>query len=158
MRILVVSDTHGDEGALWRALEAQPTARAVIHLGDGVREAENMAARFPELPFYLVRGNCDFSSAAGHIPFAREENLGGKRLFFTHGHLYGVKSDLYRIGCAARERQADVLLFGHTHQPLTEYDDGLYLCNPGSLYGGGTYGVLDITAAGIVMNIVRDRA
>lgn len=49
------------------------------------------------------------------------------------------------------------MLFGHTHQPLTEYDDGLYMLNPGSLHGGGTYGVLDITAAGVVMNIVEDR-
>lgn len=157
MRILVVSDTHGDEGALWRALEAQPAARTVIHLGDGVREAEDMAARFPEKTFYIVRGNCDFRSAAGHLPYVREEVCGGKRLFFTHGHLYDVKSDLYRIGCAARERQADVLLFGHTHRPLATYDDGLYLFNPGSLFGGGTYGVLDITTAGVVMNVVEVR-
>lgn len=153
MRILVVSDTHGDEGALWRAIEAQPAARTVIHLGDGAREAEDMAARYPELTFWQVRGNCDFS--AGGPPAAREEFAAGKRLFMTHGHLYDAKMGLYRIVCAARERHADVLLFGHTHQALTEYDDGLYILNPGSLHGGGSYGVLDITPAGIAMHIVE---
>ena len=156
MRIRVVSDTHGDEGALWRAVDAQPTARIVIHLGDGAREAEAVAARYPDKTVRQVRGNCDFS-AGGMLPFAREEEAGGKRLFFTHGHLYDVKMGLYRLSCAARERGADVVLFGHTHQPLTEYDDGLYMLNPGSLHGGGTYGVLDITAAGVVLNVVEDR-
>ena len=51
MRILVVSDTHGDEGALQRAVQAQPFARTVIHLGDGAREAEAVAARFPDRMF-----------------------------------------------------------------------------------------------------------
>lgn len=55
-----------------------------------------------------------------------------------------------------RERQADLLLFGHTHQPLTDYEDGLYLMNPGSLGYGGTYGYVDITPAGIVTNLALD--
>ena len=65
---------------------------------------------------------------------------------------------LYRLVCAARERQADILLFGHTHQPLIDYDDGLHILNPGSLHGsGGTYGTVDITPAGVVLNTVRNR-
>ena len=146
MRILVVSDTHGDEGALQRAVQAQPSARTVIHLGDGAREAEAVAARFPDRMFWQ----------AGLL-YAREETLGGKRLFFTHGHLYGVKTGLYRVCCAARERQADILLFGHTHQPLTDYDDGLYILNPGSLRGRGTYGLLDVTPTGVLLNVVENR-
>ena len=35
MRILVVSDTHGDLYSLKRALDAQPTAEVIIHCGDG---------------------------------------------------------------------------------------------------------------------------
>lgn len=148
MRILVVSDSHGDEWALGKAMEEQPTASVVLHLGDGVREAESAAARFPERTVYAVRGNCDFG-AADVLP-AREEKLAGKRLFFTHGHLYDVKSGIYRIVCAARERRADILLFGHTHQPLSTYEDGLYIVNPGSLGHGGHYATLDVSAAGIM--------
>lgn len=157
MRILVVSDTHGDEQALWRAVEDQPSARVVIYLGDGAREAEAVAARYPDRQFYRVRGNGDWAAGAA-LPVAGEEKLGGKRLFFTHGHVYDVKNGLYRVVCAARERRADILLFGHTHLPLTVYDDGLYILNPGSLsYGRGTYGTVDITPAGIVLNVVNDR-
>ena len=157
MRILVVSDTHGDVYALEQAILAQPNARTVIHLGDGAREAEAMEARFPDHTFFCVRGNGDFSGG-GSLLYTREETLGGKQIFFTHGHLYDAKMGLYRLVCAARERQADILLFGHTHQPLTDYDDGVYILNPGSLHGGGgTYGTVDITPAGIVLNIVRIR-
>ena len=138
MRILVVSDTHGDAYSLQQAVLAQPSARVVIHLGDG------------------VRGNCDFR-ADDDLLYAREETIGGKRLFFTHGHLYQVKFDLYRAVTAAKERGADILLFGHTHQALTDYEDGLYMLNPGSLSHGGTYGLIDITPAGVVLNIVKSR-
>lgn len=55
----------------------------------------------------------------------------GKTIFVTHGHLYDAKSGLYRITSAAREAGADILLFGHTHMPLTLYEDGLYIMNPG---------------------------
>lgn len=57
----------------------------------------------------------------------------------------------------SRERQADILLFGHTHQPLTDYDDGLYILNPGSLRGRGTYGLLDVTPTGVLLNVVENR-
>ena len=76
----------------------------------------------------------------------------------THGHLYGVKSDLTRVVYAARERNADLLLYGHTHIPVTDYEDGLYILNPGSIHGGGTYGVVDLSPAGVVLNIVRVRS
>lgn len=150
MRILVTSDSHGDEYALLQAIRSQPTASAVIHLGDGVREAENAAERFPDLAFYQVRGNCDFG--AGDLPLARRETLGGRRLFLTHGHMYEVKYDIYRAVCAAREQEAHMLLFGHTHQPLSTYEDGLYILNPGSLHSG-RYAFIDISPAGIMPSL-----
>lgn len=157
MRILVVSDSHGDPWAIRQAMEAQPTASVVLHLGDGSRDMEDVAMSYPDRTVYQVRGNCDFSSGT-MIPYARDESLGGRKVFMTHGHLYGVKSDLYRVTCAARERGADILLFGHTHIPLATYDDGLYILNPGSVgYGDGTYGLIDITPAGVVVNTVALR-
>lgn len=155
MRILVVSDTHGNETALCRVIEAQPTARVVIHLGDGVEEAESAAHAYPDRKFHLIRGNND-GIAGRHYPTSEELLLGGKRLFCTHGHGYRVKLGLYDAVCAARERGADMLLFGHTHQPLTDYEDGLYLLNPGSLGYGGTYAFVDITPAGIAANLALD--
>ena len=153
MRILVVSDTHRDRAALQRAILAQPSAEVVIHLGDGAEEAEDMKMNFPEKMFLLVRGNCDWGST---LPPEGIAEFAGKRIFYTHGYTYNVKYGTYEAISAARRQKADVLLFGHTHRPVTEYSDGLYIMNPGSLNGSyGTYGTLDITPAGIVTNIVR---
>ena len=157
MRILVVSDTHGN-GDLWQqVILEQPRAAAVIHLGDGAREAQDMADKFPMLPFYLVRGNCDWGMAAEDLPVSRVERLAGKRIFCTHGHAYDVKYGLYRVTMAARENKADVLLYGHTHQAFTDYEDGLHILNPGSLSRGGhpSYGLLDITPQGILPHVVE---
>ena len=155
MRVLVVSDTHGDEWALRRAVEEQPTARVLLHLGDGAREAADIAERFPALTVYGVRGNCDLGCA--DVPDRRDEYVEGKHIFMTHGHIYHVKYGLYTLECAARERGANIVLFGHTHTPLTDYADGLHLLNPGSLRYGGTYGFIDIVRGGIVTNIVHAR-
>lgn len=153
MRILVVSDTHRDASSLRQAILSQPAARTVIHLGDGAEEAEEMKRDFPEKTFLLARGNCDWGSA---LPLEGVAAFEGKNIFYTHGYTYNVKLSMYQAECAAREKKADVLLFGHTHEPFTYYDDGLYIMNPGSLHGSyGTYGILDISPAGIVTSIVK---
>lgn len=153
MRILVVSDTHGDLVPLKRAVLSQTKAEVVIHLGDGEGDADLAARSFPEKMFLQVRGNCDWGS---QLPPAGEFEAAGAKIFYTHGHLYGVKSGDYRIISEARERGAKILLFGHTHQAREDYEDGLYIMNPGRLSGWEpSYGTIDITPQGIVTNIVR---
>ena len=152
MRILVVSDTHKDRYALRKAILSQSTAEVVIHLGDGADEADDMKLNFPEKMFLQVRGNCDWGSM---LPIFGDITLEGKHIFYTHGHNYSVKYGMYQVCATAHDHKADILLFGHTHQAMTDYEDGLYMMNPGSLNGSqGTYGILDITKAGIVTNII----
>lgn len=152
MRILVVSDTHRDINALRSAVLQQPEAGTVIHLGDGAEEAARVKAEFPQKEFLQVRGNCDWNSA---LPAEGLAAAGGKRIFYTHGHIYNVKYGISSAVSAARTAKADILLFGHTHNPVNKYESGLYIMNPGSLRGSaGTYGIIDITGAGIVMNIL----
>ena len=153
-RLLVISDTHGDRRALQAAIDAQPKASLLVHLGDGAADLAAIS-EFCAICSLQVAGNCDFSS-----PFPTEEEFrfGGQVFFAAHGHHYGVKHDLYRFCCAARARNARVALFGHTHEALTLYDDGLYLVNPGSLRHGSTYAVIDIdSAGGVIPNIVKLR-
>lgn len=153
MRILVVSDTHRDEFSLRKAILDQPRAEIVIHLGDGVEEAQFMKQSFPEKMFLMVRGNCDWNCP---LPAVGEFTADGKKIFYTHGHAYNVKMGLEDAKIAARDKKADILLYGHTHFATVDYEDGLYIMNPGSLYGSeGTYGIIDITPAGIVPNILR---
>lgn len=152
MRLLVVSDSHGNEANLRQAVLSQPKAEVVIHLGDGEEECGRVKNAFPEKMFLQVKGNCDWGSS---LPAFGEFSPEGKRIFYTHGHLYGVKSGQYEILRAAREKKADILLYGHTHKAFTDYEDGLYFMNPGSLsYWKPTYGTVDITPQGIVTNII----
>ncbi len=154
MRVLVVSDVHGKLNLLREAIEAQPTARDVIFLGDGLRQVEDVMEWYPDRTFYTVPGNCDFGAKG--IP-VRQETFGGKRVYFTHGHLHDVKYTLYRLDMAAREAGADIALFGHTHRVCEEYADGLYLFNPGSLGYDYTYGYVDIVGGGIRTAVVKLR-
>ncbi len=140
VRMLAVSDTHGDRRSLYRLLDLHPEARYLLHLGDGASDAESLL--LPETVTRLsVAGNCDFSSS---YPDEHEVNIGKVSLFLTHGHRYGVKHGLEPLEAEARRRLVSMALFGHTHQPLVHYDSGLYLVNPGSLRFGGTYAIIDI--------------
>lgn len=152
MRILVVSDTHGNADILDRAILMQISAEIVIHLGDGEGDVEYLRYRYPEKMFIKVRGNCDFNS---DLPDKEFIILEGKKIFITHGHIYSVKSGIYSAVCAAKEEDADILLFGHTHKSFQSYDEGLYILNPGSLKGlSPSYGIIDITDKGIVTNVI----
>lgn len=152
MRILVVSDSHGNVLNLRQALLSQPKAEVVIHLGDGEYDLAALKSSYPNKTFLQVRGNCDFGSS---LPESASFTVGDKKIFYTHGHNYGVKSGLYTVVCAAREQKADILLYGHTHAAVTDYDDGLYIMNPGSLNGyKPSYGTIDITEQGVLCNIV----
>ena len=143
MKILVVSDSHGQVEPLLRAVE-RSNPNLVIHLGDGWRDAEELSGRFPDLPLEQVPGNCDFAYA--REPAERILLLGGKRVMICHGHTLHVKYGLLNALYAAQERQADALLFGHTHEPLVDVQNGIVLLNPGCAgdYAHPTYGILDI--------------
>lgn len=152
MRILVVSDSHGNVLNLRQALLSQPKAEVVIHLGDGEYDLAALKSSYPNKTFLQVCGNCDFGSS---LPESASFTVDDKKIFYTHGHNYGVKSGLYTVVCAAREQKADILLYGHTHAAVTDYDDGLYIMNPGSLNGyKPSYGTIDITEQGVLCNIV----
>ena len=152
MRIVVVSDTHGDIWALREAVSRQKHAEAVIHLGDGADELETVQREFPEKAFFGVRGNNDWSCP---LPYSNVISLAGNTIFYTHGHYYHVKYGLYDFLSAARGNGAQIALYGHTHEPMTDYQDGLYVMSPGALGGvRGSYGIIDLTPAGIVTNII----
>lgn len=151
LRILVVSDSHGGCYTLGRVLDKHTEVSAVIHLGDGASDIEEFLPACRST-VYQVAGNCDFCAA---YPAEQEIRIGGVPLFFTHGHGYGVKHGLGRLEAEARRRGVKLAMFGHTHEPLSRYEDGLYLLNPGSLRFGSSYAIVDITSSGIAVNITH---
>lgn len=139
MTVLVLSDSHRDLTNMRKAIDRE-MPRAIFHLGDHDGDAALLQKEFPHIPMYCVCGNCD-----NPFPIAPETQvveLEGVRIFAAHGHKHNVKYGHMNFYMATREQNAQLGLFGHSHQPLCEEHDGLWLLNPGTCKGyGGTYGV-----------------
>ena len=129
MKVLVFSDTHGSFGPMLRALrEIRPDA--VVHLGDGEKDAAKVKAEHPGVPFYQVSGNCDYGSS---LPDETVVSLGGVRVLLCHGHRYAVDwGRLDSMVYAAQEKGCSLVLFGHTHSPENTELGGVKLVNPGT--------------------------
>ena len=152
MKLLVFSDSHGELSYMCEAVRREKPDY-VFHLGDYDRDAEDLEREFPMLPIVSVRGNCDYSS---HTPVLRMVPLADRRFFLCHGHTYGVKSGYLRAAYAAEEQDADVLLFGHTHEAYLEDTGGLLIMNPGSCGYGyrPTYGRILIEGGDITADVL----
>ncbi len=130
MRILIISDTHGNENNLKTVLKKEGRPDHVLHLGD-VERGEERIARLVDCPMDIVAGNCDFFSKMPRVKFLK---LDGCRIMMTHGHYYYVTAGLRDLVTEAKTNDCDVVMFGHTHMPfLGEEDGGLTVLNPGSI-------------------------
>ncbi len=156
MRIGVVGDIHGAYDELKRAVAALGPVDQLLFTGDGYRDICRLRDE-SKLFVQGVAGNCDFGS---EFPASQLLYLDGHKVLLTHGHYYGVKNGLRRLGEAGREQGAVLVVFGHTHQPLLDTWNGIQLFNPGTLsreraYQGLTYGVLETTPTGVTAYLQR---
>ena len=126
-RIIVVSDTHRHLEYVLGFLQNIREFDMIIHLGDNTSDADTLKKIYPEKQVIAVKGNTDISSYESEI-FC---NIEGVNFFVTHGHIYGVKMGTERLWYRARELGADVVLYGHTHIPVCENEDGVLMLNPG---------------------------
>ena len=154
MKIIVVSDTHGSYRNFKQVMQLNRNADVVVHCGDSRDEIDEIRMEFPDKQYYCVKGNCDFGSM---IPLTEEFTLEGVRFLACHGHMYNVKYGLMNLLLAAKERQADIALFGHTHIACDELVDGVRLFNPGSLGYGKSFGVIEIKNGQVLTNIAHLR-
>ncbi len=130
IKVLVISDTHGQIEHAVDVIEKEGPFDRMIHLGDQVEDAYRLAAWLGIEELDLCVGNCDYVSEG---PAEKIIEIGGVRIFMTHGHRYGVKYTMDRLYYRAKEVEAKIALFGHTHQRRMEEEAGLVLFNPGSL-------------------------
>ena len=156
MKLLIVSDSHGD----WRTLERlvrREKPDQVLHLGDLLGDAQKLSLACPDTPVEAVPGNCDGWFVKGDT--ARILSYEGVRFFLTHGHAYGVKSGLAQLIKAGQSAGADVILFGHTHRAMRDrWPDGAWVVNPGTaggVHAQATYAVAQVRE-GIVELEIRN--
>lgn len=153
MRILVISDSHGDSYAVRQAIAEQPTAKMMFFLGDGEYDLRFLNDVNSGLFVHKVKGNCDYGSA---LPAHVVDEVEGVRIYATHGYAEGVKYTLEHLIERAEDSKASIALYGHTHNADTKYIDGIWLVNPGSIRQG-EYAVIDITKSGIMPILLKLR-
>ena len=152
MKILVFSDSHGHTQPMLDAVFDEDP-QLVLHLGDHTRDCAALIEAYPRIPVRSVRGNCD---GRAKEPDWDEFVIQGKRVFMTHGHLYGVKTGLASVLNTAFLRNADILLYGHTHRAFQTTAEGLLVVNPGSVgMGQKTYAVLELEHDAVNCKIVE---
>lgn len=121
MTIGVISDTHG----LLRheAVGALQGCVCIVHAGDvGKSEVlDGLRASAPQL--VAVCGNID-AKWQHALPARAEFEVAGRRIFVLH--------DLHTLGFDPARRGFDVVVSGHSHQPMIERRDGVLYVNPGS--------------------------
>ena len=136
MKILVVSDTHGEMPLDIKNMDFD----AVIHAGD-IGDAAffgALDAAVGERNLYAVFGNTDFV-LSGYIPESVSTNIDGLKFFIVH-NLTAPHRILPANESAINAAKAEIIVFGHTHTPLAEERDGRIFINPGSLGKAGLTG------------------
>ncbi len=127
---VVLADTHIPRRA--RALpEGLVTylerADLILHAGDLIVPSVLEELSAYDVPVYAVRGNVDAPGI--DLPETLQLDLDGARIAMIHdsGRKEGRRKRL-------RERfpEARVVVFGHSHIPFLEDENGLLLLNPGS--------------------------
>ena len=155
IKICVFSDSHGSAGPMLAAIKREKPALCFF-LGDGERDLAAVQARFPSLPFYAVRGNCDWRSELSESLVC---TVGGVCIFAAHGHTLDVKyePELDSLAEAAAKAGAGVALFGHTHRPFCAERGGILFVNPGPVGRGAHpgYAVLRIADGVCTAELVR---
>jgi putative phosphoesterase len=132
VRVAVISDTHMPKGGRElppRCLEEIAASEALIHAGDVLAPTvlERLRKLTPEL--YAVHGNVDEPALRDSLPERMDLELEGRRIGLVHdagparGRLARLRSSF---------PAAEAVVFGHSHLPLHESEDGFQIFNPGS--------------------------
>jgi len=132
--LAVISDTHMPRGARRlpdACVERLRSADLILHAGDfmTVEVLEAIEALGP--PVAGVVGNVDEPGLVMRLPSARVVEADGARIAIVHdaGAAAGRLERMRR-----RFKDADAVVFGHSHIPLHEqdFDGGFQIFNPGS--------------------------
>ena len=142
LKILVFSDSHGDVASMDRTILREKPDH-ILHLGDCVRDAKALEKH--GIPLTCVAGNCDWGSDEPTVLTTVFRNT---KIYMTPGHLHRVKMQYQLIFYAGLEAEADIILFGHTHQAECFTKEGVWLMNPGACGPRGTYGVITLEKGG----------
>ena len=127
MRLGIISDTHGTlPPEVFQVFEG---VDHILHAGD-VGSADILTELEALAPVTAVYGNTDGWGLRAKLPKVAKLRLDGFDIVVTHGDQFGTPTPE-----ALHEAfpEGEILVFGHTHQPLVETVDVVVTAmNPGS--------------------------
>lgn len=152
MKILCVSDTHGDSTNLKEVIKSEKEIDLLFHAGDKIIDVEPIQNQ--DFNIVKVKGNRDFQYEED---LDKIINIKNKKILLTHGHKYRVKYGLTNLSYKAQEIEADIVIFGHTHRSLKLEQDSILYLNPGSLVyprdGFASYGIIEVRGEEAIFEI-----
>ena len=155
MKILLISDTHGDTTLLTNEILPKYANRVqmAIHLGDFACDLLDMQHRYPDLPMVGVDGAFEMKEKAERIITVPIKKGAERRILLMHGHTVNVKFGLDRMVYRAQEKGVNACFFGHTHTATQFTKNDIFFMNPGSLTeprgaAHGSFGIVTISPEG----------
>lgn len=120
-QIGVISDTHG----LLRpeAVEAFKGSSLIIHAGD-VGKPDVLEELKHIAPVVAVRGNVDTAPWCQSLPLTEAVEVGQNWIYVLH--------EVSRLDIDPGAAGFGCVIFGHSHQPSIETQNGVIFLNPGS--------------------------
>lgn len=130
MLIGVISDTHvptRGKNIPNKVFEVFKDVDLILHAGD-IESIEVIELLEEVAPVVAVNGNCDYALGLNDREII---TVGNTRIGLAHGLVY-PRGDTQQLYYLARELDVDVMITGHSHQPMIEKVDDILLLNPGS--------------------------
>lgn len=155
MRILVISDTHGEMGKVYEVYRSLKDIDMIVHLGDLKSDANDLEEKLG-IEVAGVKGNMDGARTKEDSSMIINTEAG--KILLTHGHADGVNYNLTQLYYRALEEGCVAAFFGHTHVPYLEESGEVILLNPGSLTrprdgSDGSYSIVETGKDGIKCDI-----
>jgi uncharacterized protein len=134
MRIGLISDTHGMLRP--QVFDLLSGVDRILHAGD-VGPAEILVELEAIAPVTAVWGNTDRFDIRERARGMESLELAGRRVALLHGHQLGSPTP---EALRRANPDAHIIVYGHTHRPLVEEEDGVLVVNPGAA-GAARFGI-----------------
>lgn len=151
MKIGVISDTHIPLASPFLPKEVISGLKGmdfILHAGDLV-DSSVLSELKKIAPTYAVRGNMDSKDLLHLLPGRLIMPVGKFKIGLFHG--FGSPSKLVELLKEEfKNEKLDAIIFGHSHYPFNEVQDGILFFNPGSptdkvFSPYNSFGILDIS-------------
>jgi putative phosphoesterase len=159
VKVGIVSDIHCNAAGLAEALALMGDIDELVCLGDSIYEyrfSNEVVGLLRDRDARVIVGNHeeyffgpqgararardgvdpDLAQWLATRPHRQELSLGGKRLLLVHSTPWEPRGEYIHPGSASLARfadaDADIVMYGHTHQQLVRRIGGVLVVNPGS--------------------------